>query len=404
MREISGITQFLPAVMVATAYTEPDAGVTIGLLGDSITAGNSEERRNRGYWTWAEVLQGQLYDVVAYAGVGGNNCAQMLARVNDDVIAYGPDVCVVMGGTNDISADRTYAAIIADLEDIYDALHAAGIHIIATTSVPSTSYGTETKRQIFRDLATWVSGYVAAHSAYMTYCDTGSLYADANENPLDGYTHDGVHPTALGAYTLGAALATAIAGIAPARNLWLDAGDPRLINYNTAMAGTGGTKTSPATGTVATGYSAAGSCTASKVARDGGGEWQQLTFSGGGSARISTPSIDVSAGFAEGDIVALEIEFETDDDWDEIIQCHAYLQFRDASGTELEFRSSLFVDGYSGPLLSPPVYLPRPASGVMRTEPTAVPAGTAVIRHYFYLYGTAGTIRIGRYQLRIIDA
>ncbi len=386
--------------MVTPTYADPDAGVTIGLLGDSITAGNEEDRRNRGYWTWAEVLQEQLYDVVAYAGIGGNNCAQMLARVSADVIAYNPDVCVVMGGTNDISADRTYAAIIADLEDIYDLLRAAGIHIIATTSVPSTSYGTETKRQIFRDLATWVSGYVAAHPSDMTYCDTGSLYADANENPLDGYTHDGVHPTTLGAYTIGSALATAIAGIAPARNLWLDAGDPRLLNYNTTMDGTGGIVTGSATGTVATGYQAAGSCVASKTARTGGGEWQKIAMNEPGDGRLSTPSIDVTTRFSEGDTVILEVVFETDNDWVEVEHFYAYLQFRDSSGSELAFRSSLFGDSYSGPLLTPPVYLPRPASGILRTEPTIVPVGCVTLRNYVYIKGDAGSVRIGHYQLR----
>lgn len=400
MREIGGLSQLIPVVMVSTTYADPDAGVTIGLLGDSITEGNRAERRNRGYWTWAEVLQGQLYDVVAYAGVGGNNCAQMLARVNADVIAYDPDVCVVMGGTNDISADRTLSQITSDLEDIYDLLHAADIHIIATTSVPSTSYATETKQGIFRDLATWVSGYVAAHSAYMTYCDTGSLYADANENPLDGYTHDGVHPTTLGAYTLGSALATAIAGLAPARNLWLDPGDPRLLNYNTSMDGYGGIKAGAATGIVATGYQAAGSCVASKVARSGGGEWQKITMNANGDGRLSTTSIDLTSRFAVADTIVMEVEFETDDDWDEIEQFHAYLQFRDATGSELVFRSSLFVDNYSGPLLSPAVYLPRPAAGILRTEPTVVPAGCTTLRNYLYIKGAAGSVRVGRYQLR----
>ncbi len=400
MRELHPVTTILPIMMAgATTYTEPDAGLTIGLLGDSITEGNSEERRNRGYWTWAEVLQGQLYDVVAYAGIGGNNCAQMLARVSADVIAYAPDVCVVMGGCNDIAGGRTYAQIIADLEDIYDLLHAADIHIIATTSVPSTSFATETQRQYFRDLATWVSGYAAAHPAYMSYCDTGSLYADANEQPQAGYTWDGVHPTTLGAYTLGSALATAIAGVAPARNLWLDAGDPRLLNYNTAMAGTGGTKTGGATGAVAYGYQVSGGVVASKEARTGGGEWQKVAIATTG-ARLSPPSIDLTGGFTAGETVVLEIEFETDNDWSDVYQFHAVLEFRDASGTQLEFRSSLFVDNYSGPLLTPPVYLPRPAAGIMRTEPTVIPAGTSTLRNYLYIVGAAGSVRIGRYQLR----
>jgi lysophospholipase L1-like esterase len=402
MREIRGAVQFLPAIMVETSYTEPDAGATVALLGDSITAGNSIERRNRGYWTWAEVLQGQLCDVVAYAGVGGNNCAQMLARVNADVIAVDPDVCVVMGGTNDIAGGRTYAQIIADLEDIYDLLHAAGIHIIATTSVPSTSYATETQKQYFRDLATWVEDYVDAHPSYMSFCDTGSLYADADEHPQAGYSWDGVHPTALGAYTIGSALATAIAGVAPARNHWLDAGDPRLINYNTTMVGTGGARSGLATGVVATGYQAAGNCVASKVARSGGGEWQKIAMNANGDGRISTPSIDVTAKFAAGETVVLEVEFETDDDWTNIQQFHVYLQFRDSGGSELIFRSSLFVDNYSGPLLTPAVYLPRPASGILRTEPTVVPSGCTAIRNYVYIKGAAGSMRIGRYQLRKI--
>lgn len=401
MREIHPVTTVLPILMSgAASYTEPDVGVAIGLLGDSITEGNSEERRNRGYWTWCDVLLGQLYDVVAYAGVGGNNCAQMLARVAADVIAFSPDVCVVMGGANDISGGRTYAAIIADLEDIYDLLHAAGIHIIATTSVPSTSYSTEEKEQIFRDLATWISSYVSAHSGYMTYCDTGSLYADANEQPLAGYTHDGVHPTTLGAYTIGSALATAIAGIAPARNLWLDAGDPRLLNFNTSLSGTGGVLASGATGSVAYGYQVAGGCVASKEARVGGGEWQKCAIAAGG-ARLSTESIDISAGFAEGDTLVMEVEFETDDDWVDVYQFHAYFEFRSTT-TALAASNCLIVDNYSGPLLSPPVYLPRPPAGILRSEPMVVPAGCAAVRNYVYLIGAAGSFRVGRYQIRKI--
>lgn len=401
MREL-GVAQTIPAIMVSTAYTEPDAGVPIGLLGDSITAANDAERRNRGYWTVADTLLGQLYDVVAYAGIGGNTCAQMLARVATDVLAYNPDVCVVMGGCNDIAGGRTYAQIIADLEDIYDLLRADGIHIIATTSVPSISYATATQKTYFQDLATWVAAYVAAHPSDMTYIDTGSLYADANEHPQTGYTWDGVHPTALGGYTLGAAIATAIAGLAPARNLWLDAGDSRLINSNTAMGGAGGTTSGSATGTVATGFLGAGNAVFSKVARVPSGEWQQMVLNAGGDARLSPPSIDATARFVEGDTVVMEVEFESDNDWVDTERFEAFLQFRDSGGGELEFRSALYVDSYSGPTLTPAVYLPRMASGILRTEPTVVPVGCTAIRNYFYFKGAAGTVRVGRYQLRVV--
>lgn len=95
------------AASKALAYTSalglsPDLVV----IGDSITASNSDNTANIHADSWATHLalnSGGKLRMVRNSGIGGQNTAQMLARFAADVIAYLPNGgwCGIMAGTND---------------------------------------------------------------------------------------------------------------------------------------------------------------------------------------------------------------------------------------------------------------------------------------------------------------
>ncbi len=85
------------------------------------------------------------------AGVAGDNAAMGLARVERDVIAHKPDICVVNFGLNDLS--DTVDAYIASMRVIFEKLLAADIRPILLTPNLINSYVHENTVSIFREYA-----------------------------------------------------------------------------------------------------------------------------------------------------------------------------------------------------------------------------------------------------------
>lgn len=137
----------------------------------------------------------------------------MLARI-DDVLAHNPDHCVVQGGGNDIGThDRTASAIQADLSDIFDALEAAGVGIVATTICPSDYIASSVSGSASRE-ATYdtVNAWVRANYSSWTgavLCDWQPDITDATDGYIwkTGYDTDGVHPSATGKQAMADVLA-----------------------------------------------------------------------------------------------------------------------------------------------------------------------------------------------------
>jgi hypothetical protein len=115
----------------------------------------------------------------------------------------------------------------------------------------------------------------------LRYIELQSVMCDAggDQNPKAGYTVDGVHHTPLGAYIAGKAIKAALANYITPTAFPTRSGDDLL----TDLAGTGGTLTNSATGSVATGWTllrgAAGDAMGVAGARftEGGKEWQRIT-------------------------------------------------------------------------------------------------------------------------------
>ena len=75
---------------------------TVVFFGDSITdAGHREDPDGLGHG-YVRLLADQLHDLkVINAGIGGNRAVDLQARLDDDVLAYRPELVSIMVGIND---------------------------------------------------------------------------------------------------------------------------------------------------------------------------------------------------------------------------------------------------------------------------------------------------------------
>lgn len=131
--------------------------------------------------------------------MGGNTTAQMLSRIETDVVARSPDITVVEGGGNDVTQGRTSAAIIGDLTSIYNRLAGIGSRIIATTVLPSIYMDQASEQAAITEVNAWIrASYSGWPGAYL--CDWNPPMTDGVSEwaPHAGYTSDGVHPNSTG--------------------------------------------------------------------------------------------------------------------------------------------------------------------------------------------------------------
>ncbi len=147
----------------------------IAFLGDSVTHGAFECVEREGCncnfdfdAVYHTRLRRKLLEVnewlpvsIINAGVAGDNAPMGLARVERDVIAHHPDICVVNFGLNDIGGDlETYTTA---MRAIFEKLQAAGIRVILLTPNLVNSYVHEDTVSVFKEYAAVTAGYYAEH-------------------------------------------------------------------------------------------------------------------------------------------------------------------------------------------------------------------------------------------------
>jgi lysophospholipase L1-like esterase len=90
------------------------------------------------------------------AGIGSNDSAAMLARLQTDVIAIAPKVCVVnVGGIADMNNGVTLAVYRSNLNSIFTQLQAAGIKVAAVNDVMKRY----NSLALFRQFRTYTEAY-----------------------------------------------------------------------------------------------------------------------------------------------------------------------------------------------------------------------------------------------------
>lgn len=202
-----------------TSFTPLAQGVKVVGFGDSITIRDGDNVNNiwgQTYLSYAVLASGGRLKYVFNAGVAGDQTSQMLARIQTDVIAKAPDLCLVMGGTND-NQKITVAASLANIATIVNTLRAAKIEPVLLTIPPNTGSGLSA--QAVAAQRRWV---VAFNAGLRTYANTNGVrmvdaYAILVDPSTGGYrtslgNSDGVHPTAAGSKALGVAIAKALTG------------------------------------------------------------------------------------------------------------------------------------------------------------------------------------------------
>lgn len=101
----------------------------IAFFGDSITqAQNVEPSVN--FTRQIGLFAGYALEDIINAGIAGNKTSDMLARVDTDVIALAPEVCVIMPLTNDANHSIPLKTFASNLNLIVSKLLAANIKVV----------------------------------------------------------------------------------------------------------------------------------------------------------------------------------------------------------------------------------------------------------------------------------
>jgi lysophospholipase L1-like esterase len=151
-------------------------------LGDSITAGRDATEGN----DYVSVLSRSIGTPILNAGVRGNTTADVLARLDRDVLSKNPRLVILLIGGNDFLQGVPSATSFSNIRTIIDRIHASGsaVLLVGIRSFLFADYDAQ-----FRSIA------FGAGSAYVPDALRGII-----GNPL--LTTDLVHPTDRGHFIL----------------------------------------------------------------------------------------------------------------------------------------------------------------------------------------------------------
>jgi lysophospholipase L1-like esterase len=184
-----------PAATMKPIITQssPSEIRNIVFLGDSITQ----------YGTYPAVVARAVGENAVNAGEAGQTLAEMLARVNWSVIIWHPNVCVLLGGTNDAYDLTPPARFQATLVTLLDRLKASGITVVVVTP-PHFAQGSSVQGQ---DLNTVLAPLVSILRAEAA--QRGLTIAEVNNADV-ALTSDGEHPSAAGQATIAQIVTPAV--------------------------------------------------------------------------------------------------------------------------------------------------------------------------------------------------
>jgi len=132
----------------------------------------------------------------------------MLGRQNSEILPLRPDICIVAGGTNNITAANN----LSGLQSICATLLANGIKPVLCTIRPYGSGNTQStaNQSAWTNLNAGIRAYAAANPG-VTLCDLAAGYGVPGAYatiPANNFAVDGLHPSPLGAM-LGAQIVQA---------------------------------------------------------------------------------------------------------------------------------------------------------------------------------------------------
>jgi lysophospholipase L1-like esterase len=207
-------------ILIAIAAMHPqhtDRTALIVAMGDSTTAGTPAFKSPReappdgqgdvtsqyAYW----LMKAHPSWQVVNQGINGQRSDQIRARFEDDVVAKGPAVVVIIAGVNDVYQGRGADHVIGELSAMYRRAREAGIKVIAGSIIP---YNTATQDQNARmhQINDWIRSQASAMG--VRFVDTRAAVSSPERPDQLTSSPDGLHPDAAGYRRMADALAPAI--------------------------------------------------------------------------------------------------------------------------------------------------------------------------------------------------
>ncbi len=362
---------------------------------------SSRSTTSLSYWTWADFLLGGPFDIQANAGVGSNTTAEILARLDADVLSLRPNIVIALAGTNDVRYVQTPASMELaweNLQQIYARVLSSGALLVVCSVLPvsSADSGAATVLPLQRALNARIAAYASA-TANVVFADTYAAIVDsasADGRALTSMLSDSVHPNAVGAYLVGKALAAALAPIAFTRAPLISSNadvysvsalsknrlsNPLMVNSGGTL-GAGVTSASGGTTGIAQGWQAArtGAATAvvslvdRTVADDGDALGKKQRIEATGTADGETVTLSLITGvtpFAAGDVIYSDFIFSVNSA-SNVKYILANLVCATSIGNFTIWHNAGSANGYPN--------AQAPFSGVVRTRDFKVPGGAVV--------------------------
>ncbi len=182
---------------------------TVALFGDSLVGQHTRDTATNKMFEnigWFNVVNYKMNDRFNFElshnlGISGNTTVQMAAR-KADMLASNADIYFVQGGTNDISLKTSPTIIKNALSEIYDYIsNTLGAKVYAMTILPRSYWQSSfTPAEIAQakldiiDVNNWIK-----QKPNITVIDAYAAWDDGNNEPLFGYTSDGLHCSPIGA-------------------------------------------------------------------------------------------------------------------------------------------------------------------------------------------------------------
>lgn len=169
---------------------------TLVVLGDSITSGWPYEKE----YSWVEYLKINSPKMNIYnAGISGDTFGDMLGRLEQDVLKYKPDYCIIMGGTNEAYQHIPQPVLKENFQKVVEKLAAINCQIIIGLPLPVDDRAMEAYLQ---DIRKWFADYCFNYKCKII--DFYSVMLNENKTGLNAKLFlDGCHPNKQGYLVMG---------------------------------------------------------------------------------------------------------------------------------------------------------------------------------------------------------
>jgi acyl-CoA thioesterase-1 len=178
---------------------------TIVCHGDSLTEASDLDKN----YTWPSLVENRLNVKVINSGIGGDTSGGLLGRFYPDVVQHGPEIVVILAGTNDLWWDLEVNVIQANIFAMTCQAEFHNITPIVGLPPPLLTANIQ-RQQMMAPVAGWpkcvqkladltAALAASARESEIALLDFYHLFHDQNGEPLsEYYLEDGLHPNKRG--------------------------------------------------------------------------------------------------------------------------------------------------------------------------------------------------------------